>query len=55
MGKSHTKNCFFNTQKLDHDRNKIWVCIPWTNYTFQLVTARFQKNRSTILLNAPLW
>ena len=31
------KNLFFNTQKLDHDGNKMWA--P----TFQLVTAKFQE------------
>ena len=33
-----TKNLFFNTQKLDHDGNKMWAPrpIPWDN-TFQLV------------------
>ena len=39
------KNLFYNTQKLDHDGNRMWVCIPWDN-TFQLVTAKFQETEA---------
>ena len=39
------KNLFFNTQKLDHDGNKMWAPIPWDN-TFQLVTAKFQETEA---------
>ena len=51
MGKS--QKFVFNTQKLDHDGNKMWVCIPWDN-TFQLYSnSQISRNRSTFLLNAP--
>ena len=36
---------FFNTQKLDHDGNKMWAPMPWDN-TFQLVTAKFQETEA---------
>ena len=39
------ENLFFNTQKLDHDGNKMWAPIPWDN-TFQLVTAKFQETEA---------
>ena len=40
------KNLFFNTQKLDHDGNKMWApIVPWDN-TFQLVTAKFQETEA---------
>ena len=48
------KNLFFNTQKLDHDGNKMWAPIPWDN-TFQLSNSQISRNRSAFLLNAPLW
>ena len=38
------KNLFFNTQKLDHDGNKMWAPIPWDN-TFQLVQPNFKKQK----------
>ena len=43
MGKS--QKFVFNTQKLDHDGNKMWAPIPWDN-TFQLVTAKFQETKA---------
>ena len=43
MGKS--QKCVFNTQKLDHDGNKMWAPIPWDN-TFQLVTTKFQETEA---------
>ena len=43
MGKS--QKFVFNTQKLDHDGNKMWVCIPCDS-KFQLVTAKFQETEA---------